>query len=140
MLTSSCFVLLLDPRNGSNMELLTLKVSHRLLYCSQDLGHVTQFPRFAIFVSLLFRNTWFMMLYNLGSFCFMLFLDSFSLLHNPWPHLRKNTKKAIKVNNTSTSTAHVKHITILLYTLWLYMQWRRKQTETVHVCEWVVGG
>lgn len=140
MLTSSCFVLLLDPRNGSNTELLTLKVSHRLLYCSQDLGHVTQFPRFAIFVSLLFRNTWFMMLYNLGSFCFMLFLDSFSLLHNPWPHLRKNTKKAIKVNNTSTSTAHVKRITILLYTLWLYMQWRRKQMESVHVCEWGMGG
>lgn len=49
---------------------------------------------------------------------------------------KEKYKKAIKVNNTSTSTAHVKRITILLYTLWLYMQWRRKQMERVHVCEW----
>lgn len=54
---------------------------------------------------------------------------------------KEKYKKAIKVNNTSTSTAHIKRITILLhvYTLWLYMQWRRKQTETVHVCEWGLG-
>lgn len=53
---------------------------------------------------------------------------------------KEKYKKAIKVNNTSTSTAHVKRITILLYTLWLYMQWRRKQMESVHVCEWGVEG
>lgn len=53
---------------------------------------------------------------------------------------KEKYKKAIKVNNTSTSTAHVKRITILLYTLWLYMQWRRKQMESVHVCEWGMGG